>query len=235
MSEARAKSEGSVLNKDASVDKALHDAIAAVPGGAVVFTGYESEQGEAKVVALVSGGALVDRVAWEGGDGPLPDVDVIVDTTPFYGRGGGQVGDTGEIRVKGGGGRVLVHDTDKPVTGLVAHRGKLAQGAIAVGDTVELEVDHERRSATRRNHSATHLVHWALGVVLGEHVEQKGSLVGPDVFRFDFSHQKPMTHGEIERVEDLVNQKILLNAPILTEVLPMDEARKRGAKAIFEE
>jgi alanyl-tRNA synthetase len=235
MAEARARSEGSVLNKDEGVTKALHDALALVPGGAVKFTGYEAEDGEGKVVALVSGGVMVDRVAWEGGEGDLPEVDVIVDVTPFYGRSGGQVGDTGEIRVKGGAGRVLVHETDKPVTGLVVHRTKLAQGAIAVGDTVELEVDHERRSATRRNHSATHLLHWALGQVLGEHAEQKGSLVGPDVLRFDFSHQKPLTPGEIERIEDLVNQKILVNAPVLTEVLPISEAKKRGAKAIFEE
>ena len=235
MAEARARSEGSVLNKDEGVEKALHDSLTLVPGGVVKFTGYESEDGEGKVVALVSGGALVDRVAWEGGEGDLPAVDVVVDVTPFYARSGGQVGDTGEIRVKGGAGRVLVHETDKPVTGLIVHRAKLAQGAIAVGDTVELEVDHASRSATRRNHSATHLLHWALGQVLGEHAEQKGSLVGPDVLRFDFSHQKPLTPGEIERIEDLVNEKILVNAPVLTEVLPIADAKKRGAKAIFEE
>jgi alanyl-tRNA synthetase len=100
---------------------------------------------------------------------------------------------------------------------------------------VKLEVDHAARSATRRNHSATHLLHWALRTVLGEHAQQKGSRVGPSELRFDFAHNKPLSREEIERIEDLVNTKILLNAPVVTEVLPIDEAKKRGAVAIFEE
>jgi len=216
---------------------ALHEALEKVPGKAVKFTGYERESGEGQVVALIVGGKLVDEVSWEGGDGRpgLPDVDVIVDATPFYGQGGGQEGDVGEIRLTKGNGRVAVRDTSKPVPGLIVHHGKLSQGGLKVGDRVELEVDHDSRSATRRNHSATHLLHWALGAVLGEHVQQKGSLVGPDTLRFDFSHSKPMTQGEIERVEELVNQKVLLNAPVKTEVLAIADAKKSGAKAIFEE
>ncbi len=231
---AKARSEGSQLNKDEGVKAAYHAASQRL-GRPVEFTGYEHEDGESRVAALVVGGELVDVVEWRGGDEPLPDVDVVVEKTPFYGRGGGQVGDTGTIEEASGRGRVLVRDTEKPLPGLVVHRARLAQGRLAVGDVVRLAVDHEARSATRRNHSATHLLHWALGVVLGEHVEQKGSLVGPDVLRFDFSHQKPMTEGEIERVEELVNQKILENAPVVTEVLPIKDARARGAKAIFEE
>jgi alanyl-tRNA synthetase len=129
----------------------------------------------------------------------------------------------------------LVEDTQKPVAGLIAHVGRVAQGSIAVGDAVRLTVDHGLRAATRRNHSATHLLHWALRTVLGPQATQKGSLVGPDRLRFDFSHGKPMSSEEIVSVEDRVNGKILANAPVLTEVLSIDEARKRGALAIFEE
>ncbi|MCU0683510.1 MAG: alanine--tRNA ligase [Polyangiaceae bacterium] len=229
------KRGGSVLNRDEGVGALYYQALGKVPGGEVAFSGYDAEEGEGRVVAIIADGAFVDEVAWAGGTGPLPEVEIITDATPFYGRGGGQVGDEGELRAIEGTGRVVVRDTLKPTTGLVVHQGFLAQGRLAVGDQVRLEVDHDKRSATRRNHSATHLLHWALGAVLGSHVEQKGSLVGPDVLRFDFSHSKPLTQGEIERVEDLVNEKILGNEPILTEVLPVAEARAKGAKAIFEE
>ena len=233
MDGAREQSKGSQLNKDETASQAYRDALAKV--SEVRFNGYEREVDTGKIAALIVDGVLVEEVSWEGGEGPLPSVDVVVDTTPFYGRGGGQVGDTGVISLASGVGRVHVHDTTKPLSGLVVHHGRLSQGKLAVGDAVELEVDQQKRSATRRNHSATHLLHWALGRVLGEHVEQKGSLVSPDTLRFDFSHGKPLTAGELERVEDLVNDKILGNAPILTEVLGIDEARKKGAKAIFEE
>jgi alanyl-tRNA synthetase len=247
---------GDDINKDKAVSKVLFDVLEKVPGKQVKFTGYETESGEGTILALIQYdrreipsadpkkapkvefvGRLLDEVAWDGGNGRpgLPEVDIVVDSTPFYGAGGGQVGDTGEISLKDGNGRVAIHDTTKPVPGLVVHHGKLSQGGLKVGDRVALEVDHDRRSATRRNHSATHLLHWALGAVLGDHVQQKGSLVGPDLLRFDFSHGKPMTEGEIERVEELVNQKVLLNAPIETHVLPIAEARKKGAKALFEE
>ncbi len=232
---AREKSKGSVLNKDAGVGQAYLDAQARLSRGEVVFTGYDREEDQSKIVALIVAGALVDEVAWTGGSGPLPEVDVVVERTPFYGKGGGQQGDTGEVREISGMGRVLVRDTTKPKPGLIVMHGTLAQGGLRVGDTVELEVDHAKRAAVRRNHSATHLLHWALGEVLGAHVEQKGSLVGPDVLRFDFSHQRPMTEGELQRVEDLVNDKILGNAPVVTEVLPVAQAKAKGAKAIFEE
>jgi alanyl-tRNA synthetase len=235
LARAKERSRGSKLHDEGGVGAAHYRALEKVPGGAVSFTGYDDEEGEGRVVALLVDGAFVDEVAWLGGTGPLPEVEVVTDKTPFYGRGGGQVGDQGEIRALEGTGRVIVRDTTKPTAGLVVHQGFLAQGRLKVGDAVLLEVDHDKRAATRRNHSATHLLHWALGAVLGAHVEQKGSLVAPDALRFDFSHPKPLTAGEIERVEDLVNAKILRNDPVLTEVLPMDEARKKGAKAIFEE
>jgi alanyl-tRNA synthetase len=131
--------------------------------------------------------------------------------------------------------RVVVTDTQKPLAGLWVHEGVVKEGAIVVGQKVRLEVDHAARSSTRRNHSATHVLHWALRKVLGDHAQQKGSRVGPDVLRFDFTHNKPLTGEEIQRIEDLVNEKLLTNAPVVTEILPMDEAKKRGAMAIFEE
>jgi alanyl-tRNA synthetase len=131
--------------------------------------------------------------------------------------------------------RLEVTDTQKPIPGVFAHFGRIVRGGLAVGDGVHLVVDHDLRTATRRNHSATHLLHWALRTVLGEQATQKGSLVGPDRLRFDFSHNRPVTGDEIARIEDLVNQKVLTSAPVVTEVLPIDDARKRGAMAIFEE
>ena len=158
---------------------------------------------------------------------------MVVASTPFYGESGGQVGDTGAITAPGL--RVEITDTQKPVTGLVVHEGLVVTGALSTGDEVTLQVDHAARTATRRNHSATHVLHWALRSVLGEHAQQKGSRVGPDVLRFDFTHNKPLTAVEIQRIEDLANEKILGNAPVVTEILPMDEAKRRGAMAIFEE
>src|SRR6185503_12309216 len=171
--------------------------------------------------------ALVDRA--EAGDRVL----VVVKETPFYAESGGQVGDLGTISAEGL--RIEIADAQRPLPGLVVHAGLVKEGAVSVGARVHLEVDHAARSATRRNHSATHLLHWALRKVLGEHAQQKGSRVGPDVLRFDFTHTRPLTREEVTKVEDLVNEKVLGNAPVLTEILPMDEAKRRGAMAIFEE
>ncbi|MBX3186680.1 MAG: alanine--tRNA ligase [Labilithrix sp.] len=238
MEEQKKRSEGSKVGDEATSDvyrKGL-EAVRASAGGSesasVRFTGYEREEGEAKVLFLAGGAekadAVVDRVT-QG-----QKVAVVTDETPFYGEAGGQVGDQGEIRTKGGA-RIRVYDTQKPLTGLVVHEGEVLEGEVAVGDTVQLEVDHALRTATRRNHSATHLLHWALRKVVGESATQKGSLVGPDRLRFDYSAGKPLTPEEIQQIEDLVNEKILTGAPVVTEILPQAEARKRGAMAIFEE
>jgi len=201
----------------------------------VRFTGYEREAGEAAIVSLIKhekSGEKQSRVLAERvSKGEA--VEIVVAETPFYAESGGQVGDLGVISAEGL--RVRITDTQKPIAGLVVHIGEVVEGEIVVGQKVALEVDHAARSATRRNHSATHLLHWALRTVLGEHAQQKGSRVGPDMLRFDFAHNKPLTETERERIEDLVNRKILENAPVLTEVLGIDEARKRGAVAIFEE
>jgi alanyl-tRNA synthetase len=133
------------------------------------------------------------------------------------------------------GAKVSVSDTQKPKPGVVTHLGQLESGSLRVGEEVDLAVDVARRERTRRNHSATHLLHWALRQVIGGHAQQKGSQVGPDRLRFDFTHGRPLTPEELARVEELVNQRTLANHPVRTEVLSMEEARKRGAMMIFEE
>jgi alanyl-tRNA synthetase len=203
---------------------------------AVTFTGYEHEEGQSTVAAIIAvksaEGAVRTRAFVERAE-VGQEVEIVVPVTPFYAESGGQVGDLGTITASGV--RVEITDTQKPVAGLVAHVGVVREGSLAVGDEVTLTVDHEARSATRRNHSATHVLHWALRSVLGDHAQQKGSRVGPDVLRFDFTHNKPLTPEELGKIEELVNQKLLGNAPVVTEVLSMDAARKRGAMAIFEE
>jgi alanyl-tRNA synthetase len=237
MEEQRARSEGSKID-DAVADvwrKAV-DAVREASGGdekaSVRFTGYEREQGLGKVLFVARGAERPDEAASSAKAGDK--VAIVTDITPFYGESGGQVGDKGEIRTTGGA-RVRVDDTQKPLAGLVVHLGEVLEGEIAVGEAAELVVDSALRTATRRNHSATHLLHWALRKVVGETATQKGSLVGPDRLRFDYSAGKPLGAEEIQQIEDLVNQKILLDAPVQTEVLPIDEAKKRGAMAIFEE
>jgi alanyl-tRNA synthetase len=221
---ARDRSAGSKVG-----DVAVADAYRAVASevGAVDFTGYETEADRGRVVALLRAGERVSRLS-EGEEG-----EVITDRTPFYGEAGGQAGDRGELR--GPAGTFAVHDTQKPVDGLWVHRGRVQQGAFEAGSEVELEVDRAARAATRRNHSATHLLHWALRQVVGSQAMQKGSLVGPDRLRFDYSASRPLTAEEIARIEVLVNEAVLDNTPVVTEVMPMDEAKRRGAVGIFEE
>jgi alanyl-tRNA synthetase len=158
---------------------------------------------------------------------------VTVNQTPFYGESGGQIGDTGAMTADGV--RFTVTDTQKEAGDLLVHQGKVEQGALKVGQALALEVDPARRGAIRRNHSATHLLHEALRQVLGDHVAQKGSMVAPDRLRFDFSHPKPMTSEEIERVEDMANDYVLQNSPVTTRLMALDDARASGARALFGE
>jgi alanyl-tRNA synthetase len=232
LAEQQARSEGSKVGEEA-LEHVWRDVAAAVkaksPSG-VKFIGYEREEGEGTVVAIVKGGQLVPRVV-EGDEAIL-----VTDVTPFYGEAGGQMGDRGFLEKRGEEPmRFEVADTQKPIAGVLAHMGKVTRGSVGVGEALHLQIDSERRTATRRNHSATHLLHWALRTVLGEQATQKGSLVGPDRLRFDFAHGKALAPEEIARIEDLVNAKVLTSAPVMTEILPIDEARKRGAVAIFEE
>jgi alanyl-tRNA synthetase len=229
LEEQRARSEGSKVGEAAVED--VWRKMAAVlekKNTSVRFVGYEKEEGKGTVLALARGADLVDVA--KAGD----KLALVTDVTPFYGEAGGQVGDQGIIHGPGGA-RFVVEDVQKPIPGLFVHLGRLEAGELGVGREVDLEVDHAKRTATRRNHSATHLLHWALRTVLGEQATQKGSLVGPERLRFDFSHGRSVTPEEIAKIEDLVNAKILTAAPVQTEVLPIAEAKKKGAVAIFEE
>lgn len=192
------------------------------------FLGYESVTGDGTVLALLdkSGTQLQSAKA---GD----EVEVIVDQTPFYGESGGQVGDTGTIT--GAGLKLQVTDTQKPVGSLFVHKAKVLEGAIAVKCAVKLSVDVERRNKIRANHSATHLLHKALKVVLGNNVNQKGSVVSPEALRFDFSHYNSMTQDEINRVEDLVNGWVRDNQDAETKLMGIAEAKAAGAVALFGE
>lgn len=191
------------------------------------FVGYETVSTAGRVVALARGGELVNELqAGEEGQ-------VVLDTTPFYAESGGQVADTGTIT--GAGGQFAVRQVHRPADGLTVHTGKLTSGRLAIGDEVLASVDGQERGDTARNHTATHLLHKALRIVLGEHVRQAGSLVAPDRLRFDFSHNNPLTREEVEAVEKLVNNQVLADIPVTTEVLPLEEAMKTGAMALFGE
>ncbi|MEH3145626.1 MAG: alanine--tRNA ligase [Methylobacterium frigidaeris] len=195
--------------------------------GATEFLGYEAEEAEAVVAALVKGGAEVEAIG-AGEEGLL-----VATQTPFYGESGGQVGDTGVIA--GPGLRVRVTATEKKLGDVFVHHVAVEEGRLAVGQPVELKVDHARRGAIRANHSATHLLHEALRQVLGDHVAQKGSLVSPDRLRFDFSHPKPMSEDEVAEVEAIANRVLLQNQPVVTKLMAVDDAIASGARALFGE
>jgi alanyl-tRNA synthetase len=195
--------------------------------GATEFLGYETESAEGVVSALVRDGKDVPELK-KGESGV-----VIVNQTPFYGESGGQVGDTGEMRREGV--KLTVSDTQKKAGDLFAHVVTVTEGSVKVGDPLLLVVDHARRTAIRQNHSATHLLHEALRLVLGDHVAQKGSLVAPDRLRFDFSHPKPISAEELARVEDIANDIVLQNAPVTTRLMGQDDAIASGARALFGE
>jgi len=233
MEEARERSQGSKVGSEgaAEVYPPILQALKDGPGP-VRFVGYERETAEGTIVALIEDGAKVDRLE-ERDDSERKPAEIVATVTPFYGEKGGQAGDAGRIRV--GDAVFVVTDTQIPMEGLVTHHGYVEQGTIASGAEAMLEVDHGLRAATRRNHSATHLLHWGLREALGPTATQKGSLVGPDRLRFDYSATKPLTAEEIARIEDMVNEAVVANSPITTEELPMDEAKDRGAIGIFEE
>ncbi|MFC0282935.1 alanine--tRNA ligase [Camelimonas abortus] len=195
--------------------------------GATEFLGYETEQAEGSVVALVRDGAEIERAA--AGE----TAQVIVNQTPFYGESGGQVGDTGVIVAQGL--RARVTGTTRKPGDLFVHDVVVEEGELRVGQAVELRVDHGRRQAIRANHSATHLLHEALRLVLGDHVAQKGSLVAPDRLRFDISHPKPVTPEELARVSDIANDVIVQNTPVVTRLMAVDDAIASGARALFGE
>ncbi len=194
--------------------------------GPTEFLGYETETAEGAVTALVKGGAMVD--ALKAGD----EGYVVLNQTPFYGESGGQVGDTGSL--SGEGIAATVTDTVKN-SGVFGHKVKVTEGTIKLGSPLALLVDHDRRSAIRANHSATHLLHEALRLVLGDHVAQKGSMVSADRLRFDFVHTKPVTPQELAQVEEIANDIVLQNSPVETRLMGVEEAKESGARALFGE
>jgi alanyl-tRNA synthetase len=226
LAKARNRSRFSVT--DQGVIDTVHKQLASELGP-TKFLGYDGRgtAGEGTVRALVVGGKRVDRA--DGG----AEVEVVLDQTPFYANSGGQIGDLGTM--VGPNGKVRIDDTEKPAGDMFVHYGEITTGSLAVGDKVQLTVDDDRRERIRANHSATHLLNLALKQVLGDHVNQKGSLVAPDRLRFDFSHFSPMTDDQKRRVEDLVNAEIRRNADSVVEVLPIDLAKQKGAVAMFGE
>ncbi len=190
------------------------------------FIGHGRDQAQARIVAIVQGGSKVPSLG--GGSAEL-----VLDSTPFYAESGGQVGDHGFITTEGGSFRV--DDVKKAPGGLFLHRGELLEGRLAQGEPVQASVDSARRDRTRLNHSATHLMHAVLKEVLGEHVQQKGSLVDDQRLRFDFSHHKAVSPEELTRIEDLVYERVLANESIDTQVMDIEAAKESGAVALFGE
>ena len=199
------------------------------------FRGYETTRvDDARVLAIIRGDDEVSELS-EG-----DDAGVVLDQTPFYAESGGQVGDVGTI-IKSAANEndtalvARVADTYSPVQGLIIHKVRIEKGSLKVGDTVTAEVDVFTRDATRRNHTATHLVHAALREVLGAHVKQAGSVVAPSYLRFDFTHYQQMNEEEMQEVERLVNEQILRNVKVDTDVMPVEDAIRGGAMALFGE
>jgi alanyl-tRNA synthetase len=196
--------------------------------GATEFLGYDTQQAEGLVLAVVRDGAVVTSLA-SGDKG-----SIIVNQTPFYAESGGQTGDHGAITTADGA-VFRVTDTAKRVGDLFVHTGVVEKGDMKAGEAVALAVDHARRSGNRQHHSATHLLHEALRTRLGTHVAQKGSQVDPDRLRFDFSHTKPMTAEDMAYVEDMANGIVLQNDAVNTRLMSVDAAIAEGAMALFGE
>lgn len=196
-------------------------------GTSTEFTGYTTIEDTAIVKAIIKDGQSVQEAS--AGD----TVEMVTDRTPFYGESGGQVGDHGTISRNGD--EMEVQDTQKPFPEMITHKGVIKAGSFHVGDRVDLKVARSVRRAIVANHSATHLLQWALRKVLGDHVKQSGSLVEPGRLRFDFTHFSPITPEELVQIEDLVNEKIRENLPVNATIMSLDEARTQGAMALFGE
>ncbi len=247
LTEESLRARGVTVDTDgfaASMQKQKHEARASWTGNADVaseakwfsvldevgrteFLGYDTEEAEGMVLAIFKDGGRV--MAANAGEA----VEIVTNQTPFYGESGGQAGDTGHMNSAKARGQVT--DTQKKLGALHVHSVRITEGSFAPGDAVDLKVDTERRRATRANHSATHLLHAALKRVLGNHVSQKGSLVNAERLRFDFSHQKPVSPEELEKIEAQVNAVIRQNSDTTTRLMATDQAIKAGAEALFGE
>lgn len=224
---ANQKATARAARKDAGAD-AWKNTSVKIDAEKTVFTGYTDFTAEAKVLALVNAdGELVDMLgAGEKGS-------VVLDKTPFYATSGGQVADTGVITADGV--EFDVEDTSKNADGIYIHSGTVKEGVISVGNTVNAQIDADRRKSIMRNHTAAHLLQAALREVLGTHVEQAGQLVNDKEVRFDFTHFNPLTTEELSRVEAIVNKEILACAPVSMQEMPIEEAKKMGAMMLFGE
>ncbi len=217
--EAHRSREGSAWEKDlfAGTDKSV----------TTRFVGYDENACEAKVLWIVSGDALTDEAQQDD------EVTLVLDTTPFYAESGGQAGDTGMLHNDHF--RMTVTDCRRTADGKVLHVGKVISGGLMAGETVTAAIDAERRTATARNHTATHLLHKALKNVLGDHVNQAGSLVNQERLRFDFTHFSAITAEQLQEISDQVNRKVMENLPVEIREMSIDEARATGAMALFGE
>ncbi len=193
--------------------------------GMTEFIGYESLESDSVIRAIVRDGKVI-KEAREG-----EKIEVFLDVTPFYGESGGQVGDTGEIT--GENIRAVVNNTSKPIEGLHCHHVVIKKGTLRVWDRVHCRVHEEKRKATMRNHTATHLLQASLRIILGDHVKQAGSLVSPDRLRFDFTHFSSLSINEISSIENIVNEKILENLPVMISIMDLKDAIASGATALF--
>jgi alanyl-tRNA synthetase len=196
-------------------------------GAKTKFVGYQKLETTARILALVVNGQKVDSAS------AGIAVDVVVDESPFYAEGGGQVGDEGRLLAEGV--EVLVEDCQKPVKDLFVLHGQIKKGSLAVGQELKAEVDRKRRRQIRINHSITHVLHATLQEVLGSHIKQAGSLVRPDYLRFDFSHPKAVSRAELEKMEKIINERILENPEVAIAEQSLDDAIAGGAKAFFDE
>ena len=219
---ARASWAGSGEQKVKPVYKELSASVAKQ-----VFIGYETIEGTGSVIAIVKGDSMVSE-AHEGNE-----VEILLDQTPFYAASGGQVGDKGELL--GEAAKFEVTDTIKPVENLIVLKGKVKKGTFKTGDAVLAKVEADDRADTARHHTVTHILHATLRSVLGEHVKQAGSLVSPERLRFDFTHYTALTDRERERIEEIVNERIIENHPVETVVMDIDQAVASGAMALFDE
>jgi len=195
------------------------------------FKGYDQTEIRSNIKLIVENGQSIDSA--EAGQ----HIEVVTEATPFYGEAGGQVGDTGRIYADEGGDafEMTVEDTIKDPTGLIIHKGTLVSGSLNQNDSVVLQVDNQKRAATALNHTATHILHYALRKILGEHVKQAGSSVGPDRFRFDFTHFSKVEQTALNDIETLVNDRIRDNVAVQKEEMDAEEALSSGATALFEE
>ncbi|MBN1866270.1 alanine--tRNA ligase [Candidatus Sumerlaeota bacterium] len=220
--EARKSWKGAALGEEAELLDDVYES-----QGETEFVGYDEMECESRVVAIVCAGRRIDQAT--AGD----EATVVLEITPFYAESGGQVGDRGVLESADA--KFEVADTQKTPSGIVLHKGKVASGSIRVGDALTARVDRERRMATMRNHTVTHLLQAALKRVVGKHITQSGSWVGPESMRFDFSHTQAVSAAELREVERIVNAHILGDCPVSKEEMPIEAARQRGAIAPFGE